>query len=144
MDLVRLIYASAMTEECDTSALQRILDVSHARNTKRKITGMLCYDPSYFLQCLEGSRESVNTLFADIARDTRHKRVTLLEYTTIGEREFGAWSMAFVPVSAVDRHVFEKYRHGARFNPFELSSEDAHELLAEVASHGSRMMARQR
>ena len=144
MDLVRLIYVSIMTEECDTSALQRILDVSHAKNTERKITGMLCYDPSYFLQCLEGPREAVNALFADIIRDARHKRVTLLEYTSIAEREFGAWSMAFVHASTIEKQTLEKYTHGVRFNPFDLGSEEAHELLLEIAHHGSKMMARQR
>ncbi len=144
MGLARLIYVSVMTDECDTSALQRILDVSHARNAMRKITGMLCYDPTFFLQCLEGPRDAVNALFADIIRDRRHKRVTLLEYGSIEEREFGAWSMAFVHASTIDRHAFEKYTHGPRFNPFSLSSDEAHELLVEVAHQGSRQMARQR
>ncbi len=144
MDLVRLIYASVMTEACDTSALQRILNVSHARNTVRKITGILCYDPSYFIQCLEGPRESVNTLFADIVRDPRHQRIRLLQYTTVDEREFGAWSMAFVHASTIDKHAFEKYTHGVRFNPFDLSSEEAHELLVEVAHHAGRALVRQR
>jgi len=144
MDLVRLIYVSVMTEACDTAALQRILDVSHARNTARKITGMLCYDPSFFLQCLEGPRESVNALFGDIIRDPRHKRVTLLGYTTIDERDFAAWSMAFVHASTVERHTFDKYTHGIRFDPFDLSSEEAHSLLLDVAHQSNRVLARQR
>ncbi len=144
MDLVRLIYVSVMTEECDTSALQRILEVSHAKNTARKISGMLCYDPSYFLQCLEGPPEAVNALFADIIRDERHKRVTLLEYVNIAEREFGAWSMAFVHTSNIEKQLLEKYTDGHRFDPFALSSGQAHDFLAEVAHHGSRQLARQR
>jgi hypothetical protein len=144
MDLVRLIYVSVMTEECDTSALQRILEVSHAKNTERKITGMLCYAPTFFLQCLEGPRDAVNELFSDIMRDVRHKRVTLLGYANIEERDFGAWSMACVHASAVEKQTFEKYTHGVRFDPFGLESEEAHALLVEIAHHGSRMLARQR
>jgi len=144
MDLVRLIYVSVMTDECDTSALQRILEVSHAKNTERKITGILCYDPTFFLQCLEGPPSAVNALFADIVGDPRHRRVTLLEYTDIEEREFGTWSMAFVHASTIEKSTFEKYTHGVRFNPFELSSEEAHALLVEIAHHSSRQLARQR
>jgi hypothetical protein len=143
MQLVRLIYVSTMTEECDTSALQRILEVSHANNSAKKITGMLCYDPSFFLQCLEGPQEAVNELYSDIVRDPRHKNVTLLEYVTVGEREFGAWSMAFAHSSNIDKQTFEKYTRGARFNPFELSSEQANDFLVEIAHHSTRLMARQ-
>jgi hypothetical protein len=144
MDLVRLIYVSLMTEECDTNALQRILEVSRANNTARKVSGILCYDPAYFLQCLEGPRESVNALFADIIRDARHKRVTLLEYVNIEERGFGAWSMAFVHTGSIDRQVIVKYTDGSRFDPFMLSSARAHAFLAEVAHCGSGQLARQR
>jgi hypothetical protein len=104
---------------------------------------MLCYDPSFFLQCLEGPQEAVNELYSDIVRDPRHKNVTLLEYVTVGEREFGAWSMAFAHSSNIDKQTFEKYTRGARFNPFELSSEQANDFLVEIAHHSTRLMARQ-
>lgn len=144
MQLVRLIYASAMTEACDTEALQKILEVSREKNTARHITGVLCYDPSYFLQCLEGPRDDVNDLYAEIIRDNRHKYVTLLEYTTVSEREFGAWSMAFVHTSTMDRELFQRYAHGGHFDPFDLGSDQANSFLLEVAHHGSRVLARQR
>lgn len=144
MQLVRLIYVSVMTEACDTSALQRILEVSRTKNTARKITGVLCYDPSYFLQCLEGPKDTINALYGDIVRDVRHKHVTLLEYATVEEREFGAWSMAFVHASTIDKQVVEKYTQGLRFDPFELSSEEANDFLVDVAHHTSRHMAAQR
>lgn len=144
MQLVRLIYVSVMTEECDTAALQRILEVSHAKNTARKISGMLCYDPSFFLQCIEGPQGAVNELYGDIVRDVRHRNVTLLEYASVEEREFGAWSMAFVNTSNIEKQAFEKYTRGARFDPFTLSSGEANEFLVEIAHHGSREMARQR
>ncbi len=144
MQLVRLIYVSTMTETCDTAALQRILEVSHAKNTIRKITGVLCYDPSYFMQCLEGPKDAVNGLYNDIVRDGRHKDVTLLEYRTVVEREFGAWSMAFVHAGNVDKTILAKYTQGARFDPFGLSSEYANEFLVEIAHSSARIMARQR
>jgi hypothetical protein len=133
-----------MTEECDTIALQRIMEVSHTKNAARKITGVLCFDPFFFLQCLEGPQEAVNGLYNDIVRDRRHKHVTLLGYATIDEREFGPWSMAFVHTSTIEKQILEKYTDGARFDPFVLSSGQAHDFLVEVAHHGSRQLARQR
>jgi len=54
MNQVRLTYVSRMTESCDMEAVEEILRVSRPQNAARGITGMLCYDPQYFLQCLEG------------------------------------------------------------------------------------------
>jgi hypothetical protein len=145
MNLVRLIYVSVMTEECDTEALQKILEVSRKKNTARKITGVLCYDPSYFLQCLEGPRDSVNDLYAEIVRDPRHRYVTLLEYTTVTEREFGSWSMAFMHTGTLDKNLFQKYARAGHFDPFELASGEANSLLLElVTAQGDKGMARQR
>ena len=87
--LVRLIYVSVMTEACDTEALENILSVSRINNEKNNITGMLCYDPTYFLQALEGPREAINHLYTNISRDMRHQYLTLLEYTDIEQRTFG-------------------------------------------------------
>ena len=67
MKKVRLIYVSRMTEACDTKALQDILDASQKNNAERGICGVLCYDPLFFMQCLEGERDAVNEIYARIA-----------------------------------------------------------------------------
>jgi len=140
MSLVRLIYVSRMTEECDMTAIQDILKVSRRRNPAHCITGMLCYDPQFFMQCLEGPKDSVNALYCDIARDSRHTRVTLLEYRQIEERTFGDWSMAFVQASDLDSKMLRKYGSRGKFDPFTLSPEQARDLVIETAKEKRKQL----
>ncbi len=69
MPLVRLIYVSTLSKECDPAALQDILDKSHEHNKESKITGLLSHNEDYFMQCLEGSREAVNNTYNYIVND---------------------------------------------------------------------------
>lgn len=133
MQMVRLIYVSIMTEDCDTEALMDILKISRAKNDAKDITGVLCYDPAFFMQCIEGPREAINDLYNSINRDPRHKNITLLEYADIEERIFGDWSMGFLPSGVLDKEMLESYAtSGGRFNPFALSAEQARSFLLEV------------
>ena len=132
-NLVRLIYVSIMTADCNTEALENILKVSRENNSKRQITGMLCYDPAFFMQCIEGPREFINGLYTSISRDKRHMNLTLLEYQDVKERLFGDWSMGFVPSGAIDKVILEKCAtSGGRFNPFALSGQQARQFLIDV------------
>lgn len=132
MTLVRLVYVSRMTEACDTQALKAILDTSRANNREKEITGVLCYDPAFFMQCLEGPRELVNALYASILRDARHKDVTLLEYSDITERSFGKWSMAFLPATHVEASVITKYAPNGKLNPYALNGHQARGFLLDM------------
>ncbi len=132
MSLVRLIYVSQMTEECDIAAIQDILKVARSRNPKCNVTGMLCYDPRFFMQCLEGPKDAVNELYGDIARDGRHTQVTLLEYQDIEKRSFGSWSMAFIRTNDLDVKMLRKYGSQGKFDPFSLSPEQARDLVIEI------------
>lgn len=132
---VRLIYVSIMTVDCDTEALEDILKVSRVNNAKRQITGMLCYDPAFFMQCIEGPREAINELYTDISRDKRHTNLTLLEYVDADARLFSEWSMGFIPSGQIDKIVLEKYAtSGGRFNPFALTGKQAREFMIDVAN----------
>ncbi|HNR31310.1 MAG TPA: BLUF domain-containing protein [Candidatus Hydrogenedentes bacterium] len=134
MSLVRLIYVSRMTEACDTAAIQDILKVSRRNNPARDITGMLCYDPKYFMQCLEGPNNAVNDLYRDIARDIRHTQVTLLDYQEIEERAFGQWSMAFLRGDDLDTGLLRKFGGRGKFDPFMLSPGQARELVIDIVN----------
>jgi hypothetical protein len=121
-----------MTEACDMTAIQEILNVARRRNPAADITGMLCYDPKFFMQCLEGPKQAVNELYADIARDSRHTQVTLLEYQDIAERTFGSWSMAFVRASELDPQVLRQFGGLGKFDPFALNPQQARDLVLEI------------
>ncbi len=134
MSLVRLIYVSRMTDECDMAAIQEILKVARHRNPACDITGMLCYDPQFFMQCLEGPKDAVNTLYGHIVRDSRHIRVTLLEYQEIERRMFEDWSMAFVQAGDLDPQTLRNYGSRGKFDPFALTPDQARNLVVEIVN----------
>lgn len=140
MDLVRLIYVSQMTEACDLAAIENILKVSRRKNAARRITGMLCYDPKFFMQCLEGPKKAVNDLFRDIARDNRHARITLLEYQDIEARCFSEWSMAFVQASELDAKMLRKFGSRGKLDPFVLSPKQARNLVVDIVKMKRKQM----
>ncbi len=142
MQLSRLIYVSAMTPDCDTKALLDILRQSRLNNEANDITGVLCYDPAYFFQCVEGPREAVDKLFNALKRDSRHKRITVLAHTDVEERHFGEWSMGFLPGSAVDKDLMRKYSSSkGRFDPFTLNADQAFEFLVDLVERKREQIA---
>ncbi len=143
MSIVRLIYVSRMTEACDTVALHKILEISREKNVQNDITGILCYDPQYFLQCLEGPQAAVNELYANIARDDRHARVTLLEYRDAEQRHFGDWSMAFLAPADMDPATVRKFSESGKFDPYRLTSDRALAFLTETAAQKRDLLASQ-
>ena len=143
MQMVRLIYVSRMTEACDILAIQRILDVSRRGNKSRDITGALCYDPMFFLQCPEGPRDAVNKLYAEIQQDVRHQDVVLLEYCDVEERVFADWSMAFLKAQDLGKEALERYTGGGKLDPYALSSGQARQLLVEVVKAAHDNLSRQ-
>ena len=55
MILVRLIYTSTVTEDFVPAEIDHILKTARANNKNRNVTGLLCFNNTFFLQCLEGS-----------------------------------------------------------------------------------------
>jgi hypothetical protein len=80
MKLVRLLYYSRASREMSLSDLKDILGTARENNGSIDVCGMLCYDKLYFLQALEGERETVNELYLDIADDPRHDEIVIISY----------------------------------------------------------------
>jgi hypothetical protein len=133
MTLVRLVYASRFEDsKFNPSELARILESATRNNPEHNITGMLAFGDDHFLQCLEGSREHVNRLYAKIANDPRHSSIVLLDYEEIKEREFADWSMRMVMLTEKNAQFIRRYSVGTRFNPFEMSGASAYHLLCAI------------
>lgn len=133
--LVRLLYASRSTAEIDDALLGAILERSGRHNTEFGITGILCTYPQgkVFLQALEGGREAVNTLYANIVRDPRHHEVTLLSYGEITERCFSSWRMGVVNLNRVNIGSILRFSEKAILDPFSMNGETSLLLLKELA-----------
>jgi hypothetical protein len=60
MLLVRLIYASQPSESFKLEDIEKIVVSARQNNVAKAVTGLLYFNQHYFLQCLAGSRSSVN------------------------------------------------------------------------------------
>ncbi len=125
MNLVRLVYASRFSSKTNVEALQAIVKASRRNNPKKGLTGVLCYAPGLFLQCLEGPRAAVNEMYHRIMNDPRNKAVTLLAYADIDERLFEEWDMAYLRANDLTATVIMKYNAGTAFDPYSMNGAQA-------------------
>ena len=132
MFLVRLVYASSKAKEFDLDDVSQIIDSARENNKKCSVTGLLCFNRKYFLQCLEGSRSQVNRIYHRILNDERHDRIVLLDYKEIIEREFNDWWMGYMPESSLTAPLNMKYSGTPEFNPYEMLGESAHQMMLEL------------
>lgn len=134
MFLVRLVYASTKSDQWPEAGIEDILATAQANNPSSHVTGLLCFNRKYFLQCLEGSRDAVNTIYHHILNDTRHQDQVLLKYEETAARDFDSWSMGYVPESSLTSQVLLKYSGSSAFDPYKMSGDNAHRLLLHLSS----------
>lgn len=93
--LIRLVYVSNISKQgkSDPDLFNHIR--SHAENYNRKnnIKGMLCNNQTYFLQCLEGTKQVLLPLMERIFRDKRHKNLQVTLLKPIDNFNFYDWRM---------------------------------------------------
>jgi hypothetical protein len=99
--LIHCIYASAARDFTDP-ALHDLLRQARLRNTKAAVTGMLLYTTGSFFQVIEGAPAIVDAMFARIAKDPRHEKVTVINRERIAHRSFEDWSMGYTALSRED------------------------------------------
>lgn len=132
MYLVRLIYASSVTEAFKPGDIENILESARLRNVQDNVTGMLCFNQNYFLQCLEGSRTSVNGVYHRILNDPRHTKPVLLDYQEILTREFTDWAMGYISESSLTAPLNLKFSGTPFFEPYSMSGESCHQMMLEL------------
>ena len=132
MYLVRLIYCSTVTHALNMQEVGQIIASAKDNNGRHEVTGLLCFNRKYFLQCLEGSRTNVNKIYHSILNDPRHTQVLLLEYDEVTQREFSDWSMGYVPESALTKSLCMKYSGNSEFTPYKMRGESCLGLMLEL------------
>jgi hypothetical protein len=100
--LSHLIYASSADSRMGKAELRAILDLARTVNSRLNITGILLHTEGSYFQVLEGDAESIDSLYAKIAHDKRHKNVVLIVREPIASRSFADWSMGFASVTSKD------------------------------------------
>lgn len=135
--LVRLLYASRAVPPIQQQTIDAILETSRLNNREHGITGILCYSDDLYVQVLEGSRDEVSKLLANIMRDPRHHEVRLLHFEEIRERRFGAWNMGQVNAAKINPSLLLKYAESAELNPFVSTGHATLALLDELIATAS-------
>lgn len=93
MKVHQLIWASRATRPFSTEELDRLVSESRRMNSIHGITGTLIYDAGGFIQVLEGDEVAVEALFSKIARDPRHREISVLDRGPVDSRRFPDWPM---------------------------------------------------
>lgn len=95
MALCTLVYVSLANKDMSDQDLQTLLKFARVKNERLGITGMLLYRDGFFMQALEGDEDAVDSLFARIRQDSRHRDVLLIYKETSKSRAFPDWTMGF-------------------------------------------------
>jgi len=88
-----LVYKSDRKENCSRNEIESILSTCQESNKRRRITGVLLYSNTTFIQYLEGDFKEVISLYNKIKTDHRHKNAAILGITPINHRIFPGWQM---------------------------------------------------
>lgn len=95
--LYNLVYCSRSAADVDDAAVARILATARRNNPAFGITGLLVVGGGVFFQWLEGPRDNVLQLMANLKSDPRHSDVVALsESEEVRERLFPDWDMELV------------------------------------------------
>ncbi|MFD1872667.1 BLUF domain-containing protein [Hymenobacter bucti] len=94
-----IIYMSTASWPMTDAELQELLRQAQQGNERLGITGALVYGDGQFMQIMEGEQATLETLYAHLGQDRRHKGLFKLADRPIIERRFSEWSMAFQVVS---------------------------------------------
>ena len=94
----QLTYHSVAKPDITLKDVEEIMDISSKNNAELGITGCLIYHNKFFLQILEGEKDTVLSLFDKIKLDERNDQVTLLSTDESELRIFKEWSMAYYQI----------------------------------------------
>lgn len=110
--MFRLLYVSrsCLPEAQADGILDGIVAVSHARNACEGITGALMFTGASFAGVLEGERDAVLALTADIAQDRGHHDVWIAQEGIVKARQYDRWSVAYRGRSTYSQRLVESVR----------------------------------
>lgn len=103
-----IVYVSTANLDLTAKDISNILETACNFNKKSGVSGCLIYHNHRFLQILEGDKTTVEELYLNIKKDTRHSDVTLLYNSFTRERTFSKWSMSFIDLSPNNENTEER------------------------------------
>ena len=122
MNDIRLLYVSKLKSTANSmNELYNILTEFLIFNGPNRIYGALYYGNNYFVQCLEGEKDTVEQLFyKKILRDPRHENCEILSLENIETRIFTYCHMKYAIFHKEVLNFFSEH-HLDDFNPYLLN-----------------------
>lgn len=106
----------------------RILMKSRTNNKNKGLVGVLYFGDGCFFQCLEGEEQAVETLYAKLLEDPRHKDLKLLSRKMITALSFPDWAMKYVPLESQMMQLLQRKGYKS-FDPYIFDSEMTDSVL---------------
>lgn len=97
--LFHLTYRSIAIPEITIEQIGEILKTARNFNSKNDVSGCLVFSKGYFIQLLEGSKDTIKELMDNIDRDKRHTDIDILSEGETEKRIFDTWDMAYLKPS---------------------------------------------
>ncbi|QBA63529.1 BLUF domain-containing protein [Muriicola soli] len=94
--IFQLTYRSRASEGIGKEQIMEIVEEAAAFNSRFDITGCLVFDQGYFIQILEGEKETINELYKKITKDRRHFQFEILSKGEATDRLFKSWDMGYI------------------------------------------------
>lgn len=94
-----IAYVSAATNYMTDEDVAAILVQARENNIRHDLTGALLYHRGRFIQILEGPDEQIDSRFAVISADSRHRSIHVVSEEAVDERQFPEWTMGFRPLT---------------------------------------------
>jgi len=91
--MLRLIYTSVQVPGFDRLAFEQLCEQASQNNRNLGIEGLLLCNGVEFMQCLEGPKEAVASIYKKIVKDSRHSDIRLLVSEVSNAAMFEKWSM---------------------------------------------------
>ena len=103
--LHKLVYTSKRHADCTDVTIQKILNQSRANNHAKDVTGILMHSQKYFIQYLEGEKDTIYELYENIGKDPRHSNVQLRYFSPTQERLFPSWQMGYKDIDGQSLNI---------------------------------------
>lgn len=98
--MIRLIYTSVQPPGFDCQAFERLCAQASQNNAQLGINGLLLSNGVEFMQCIEGPKDAVASVYKKIVVDSRHFDIRLLVCEHTQKHLFDRWSMVGVSVGS--------------------------------------------
>jgi hypothetical protein len=133
MFLTQLVYVSEAKPGLHLNDIRSILSAAKRHNEAFGITGALFFNHKHFIQCLEGGRSEVNSMYHKIVKDERHTNPQIFLLRDITKRSFADWTIGFASHTEMHKALFLKYNSSATFDPTVMFGQSALDFLISAS-----------